>query len=78
MKTRLTVKEFAARMRITPKTVYARIHDGTLRAINAGKPGSRRPSWRIPLEIVELFEQSRLSGLPGPSGPSGSSRHDGP
>ena len=57
----LTVKQFAERTQMSTKTVYARIKDKSLKAIDYSKDDGKRKTWRIPESEAEAFERHRLN-----------------
>ena len=67
--TALTVAEVAARLRITPKTVYQLCQSRRLHCYRAGR------SLRIPLEEVERFEHDTGARDPAPRFPDIFKRH---
>lgn len=57
----LTPREYAELREIHVDKVLGWIADGSLRALNLAASTSGRPRWRIPIEEIERFEQTRLS-----------------
>ena len=57
----LRVAEVAVRLACSAATVRRLCASGSLRALQLGRPGSRRPTWRIPDEAVEEFVEAGLS-----------------
>lgn len=60
----LTVAEVAERLRVTPETVRALIHEGHLPQVSL-RPGSRHPGrggYRIPAEAVERLIAAQIAG----------------
>jgi len=51
----LTVLEAAERLRITRKHLYELIEEKRLKAINVGKRGSKKPTYRIQASEVDSF-----------------------
>ena len=52
-----TVAQLAARWQCRIETVLNAIANRRLAAFSVGKPGARRPTWRIPFSAVEAFER---------------------
>ena len=64
MRRHLTVEEFARRIGVARRTVYRRIADGSLPAVDVGRGNGARPCWRISQETARAFERLRLSAIP--------------
>ncbi|HUE74573.1 MAG TPA: helix-turn-helix domain-containing protein [Pirellulaceae bacterium] len=60
----LTIRQFADRIITSPDRIRDLIDSGDLRAVNIGKPGARRKTWRIPADEVERWLDSRASRPP--------------
>lgn len=56
-----TVQEVATRHRCSVKTIRARIHDGTLKAVNHAPKGSapRQARWRIHRDVEEAWIRAK-------------------
>ena len=54
----LTVRDVCDRYGVTAHTVLAWIKTGELKCVNVSRrPGAKRPSWRIPQEALDAFEE---------------------
>jgi transposase len=64
----LTVRDVAARYRVSPDKVRAWIARGELRAINTASASCGKPRWVVPAEALVAFERRRAGG-PTPETP---------
>lgn len=54
----LTVEEAAEQMRLHRATLYIRIANGELEAVDLASPGSKKPCLRVPYEAVRAYVDS--------------------
>lgn len=54
--TTFTPPQLAARWKCKPETVRTLIETGVLRGFSLSPPGTRRPRWRIGLDVVIAYE----------------------
>lgn len=59
-----TVADVAASYGVSEAVVLNWIRNQELRALNVGRAGSRRPTWRITSEAIAEFEAKRTQTLP--------------
>lgn len=55
----MTVKEFAAYVRIGLQTAYRLLWAGEVERINVAKRGAKKPSWRVRRAAADAFMNSR-------------------
>jgi len=55
------VSDVAARLGCQVPHVLSLIASGTLRAIDIGRPGARRRTWRVPVDAMAAFEAGRTN-----------------
>jgi hypothetical protein len=60
----LTVRDAAARYRVSPDKIRSWIRRGELVAINTADGKCRKPRFVIPPEALERFERGRQAGAP--------------
>lgn len=60
---RYTVKDLCERFQVNEDMVLTWIRSGQLEAIDVGREGNKRPTWRITDNAVEAFEKKRNNQL---------------
>lgn len=60
----LKVSDIVTICRVSKNTVHDWIRAGTLKACNVAKPGSKRPSYRIPHQAFEEFRTNQATAKP--------------
>lgn len=55
----LAVSDVAAWLGTRVQHVYVLIGEGTLEAVNIGKPEAKRPTWRIPESTLVAYMKAR-------------------
>ncbi len=58
----LTMREFAAYLRVGLQTAYRLIWSGEVQRINVARKGALRPSWRVRRAAADAFMASREKG----------------
>lgn len=62
----LAVSVVAAWIGTRPQQVYVLISEGVLEAVDVGKPGAKRPTWRVPeAALVEFMKTRKTSSHRG-------------
>lgn len=55
----LTIAEACERLGTKSMTTYRMVHAGVLRAVDISRPGTKRPSFRIPESAITALIESR-------------------
>ncbi len=61
----LAVADVAAWLGTRVQHVYVLIGEGTLEAVNIGKPEAKRPTWRIPESTLLAYMKARKAPVRG-------------
>ena len=57
----ITPPEYARRLGVKSDAIYAWIRSGELRAVDVSAKRGGKPTWRIPVDAIVAFEESRTT-----------------
>ena len=57
----LTIREVADRWGVRVQQGLSHVHSSSLAAVDVSRHDAKRPTWRIPLAVVERFERDHAT-----------------